>query len=73
MPTKNPRIHIVLEKPLFEWLKNLSARDGLSMSQKARKIISEALSPSEERPMRIYTGRHIKKLIGKFKMEDTNS
>jgi len=68
MPTKNPRVHVVLEKPLFERLKSLSKKDGLSMSLEAREIIRQAIYSSETRTMRAFTGKHIKKLIGKFKM-----
>ncbi len=68
MPTKNPRIHVVLEQPLFERLKSLSIKDGMSMSLEAREIIRQAFYSSEKRAMRIYTGKHIKGLIGKLKM-----
>jgi len=68
MPTKNPRIHVVLEKPLYERLKALSKQDGLSISLEARQLIRQAMYSPEQRTMRPYTGKHIKKLIGKFKM-----
>lgn len=68
MPTKNPRIHVVLEQPLFERLKSLSKKEGLSMSLEAREIIRQAFYSSERRTMRAYTGRNIKNLVGKFKM-----
>jgi len=68
MPTKNPRIHVVLERPLFERLRNLSIKDGLSMSLEAREIIRQAFNSSEKSTMRVYTGKHIKGLVGKLKM-----
>ena len=68
MPTKNRRVHVVLEQPLFERLKRLSRKDGLSMSLKARKIIRQAFYSTEKHTMRPYTVKNIKKLIGKFKM-----
>ena len=72
MPTKNPRIHVVLEQPLFQKLKNLSAKDGLSMSLEAREIIRAAFNSPEKRVMRIYTGKCMKNLIGKFKMGNSD-
>jgi len=68
MPTKNPRIHVVLEQPLFERLKSLSKKDGLSISLEAGEIIRQAFHSPERRAMRIYTGKHIKGLVGKFRM-----
>ncbi len=72
MPTKNPRIHVVLEQPLFQRLKKLSKKHGLSMSLEAREIIQAALNSPKNASMRIYTGTHIKRLIGKFKMGNVN-
>ena len=72
MPTKNPRIHVVLEQPLFERLKSLSKKEGLSMSLEAREIIRQSFNSSERRTMRPYTGKHIKGLVGKFRMGNTN-
>jgi hypothetical protein len=68
MPTKNPRIHVVLEAPLFQRLKNLSKKNGLSMSLEAREIIRQAFYSPEKRSMRPYTGKHIKGLVGKLKI-----
>ena len=72
MPTKNPRIHVVLERPLFKSLKELAEHAGLSISLEARELIREAIRPSSHRAPRIYTGRHIGKLIGKYKMGKTD-
>jgi hypothetical protein len=66
MPTKNPRIHVVLEKPLYDRLKVLSKRDGLSISSEARELIRQAVYSSQNKVRRPYTGENIKKLIGKF-------
>lgn len=32
MPVRNPRINVVLEKPLFHTIKLLAERDGVSLS-----------------------------------------
>lgn len=48
MPTKNPRINIVLEKPLYAGVKRLAKRDGTSLSLKARDLVKEALEIEED-------------------------
>ena len=71
MPTKNPRILVVLGRSLFDRLKSRSRKDGLSMSLEAREIIRQAFNSSEQRTMQIYRGTRIKGLVGKFKMGRT--
>ena len=48
MPTKNPRINVVLEKPLYDSIKCLAKKDGVSLSLKARDLIKEALEIQED-------------------------
>lgn len=48
MPSINPRVNVVLEKPLFLTLKKLAAKDGVSLSTKVRDLIREALEEYEE-------------------------
>jgi hypothetical protein len=48
MPTKNPRINIVMEKPLYDSIQYLAERDGVSLSLKARSLIKEALEIEED-------------------------
>ena len=48
MPTKNPRINVVLERPIFTVIKKLAARDHVSLSMKVRDLIIEALESSED-------------------------
>jgi hypothetical protein len=64
MPTKNPRLHVVLERSLFDRVKTLARRNGLSMSLEARDLIREALFSPGARVFKPYTGAHFKKLIG---------
>lgn len=68
MSTKSPRIYVVLEQPLFDRLKSRSRKNGLSMSLEAREIIRQALDSPDQRTMKTYRGKHIKALVGKFKM-----
>lgn len=48
MPTKNPRINIVLEKPLYKSVRHLAEKEGISLSLKARDLIKEALEMEED-------------------------
>jgi len=48
MPTKNPRVNVVLEKPLYRTVERLAERDGLSLSLKVRDLIKEALEIEED-------------------------
>ncbi len=49
MPTKNPRINIVVEKPVYEAIKKIAKKEGVSMSLKARDLLREALEINEDR------------------------
>lgn len=48
MPTKNPRVNVVLEKPLYEALRRQAKRDGISLSLKVRDLVREALEVEED-------------------------
>jgi hypothetical protein len=48
MPTKNPRVNVVLERPLYETLRRVAKRDGVSLSLKVRDLVREALEASED-------------------------
>ena len=48
MPVKNPRINVVLEKPLYHTIKQLANRDGVSLSLKVRDLVKEALEIEED-------------------------
>ncbi len=48
MPTKNPRVNVVLEKPLYNNVERLAARDGISLSLKVRDLVKEALEIEED-------------------------
>jgi hypothetical protein len=49
MPAKNPRINVVLEKPLYDAIKRIAKREGVSISLKARDLLREALEIYEDR------------------------
>jgi hypothetical protein len=48
MPAKNPRINVVLEKPLYNNVEQLAERDGVSLSLKVRDLVKEALEIEED-------------------------
>jgi len=48
MPTDKPRLKVVLERPLYHAVKKLAAKEGTSLSLKARDLIREALELYEE-------------------------
>jgi len=48
MPTKNPRINVVFEEPLYHAVEHLAKRDGVSLSLKVRDLVKEALEIEED-------------------------
>ena len=51
MPTKNPRVNVVLEEPLYEELSRWAKREGISLSLKVRDLVKEALEIEEDRAL----------------------
>ncbi|HLG29756.1 MAG TPA: ribbon-helix-helix protein, CopG family [Candidatus Brocadiales bacterium] len=54
MPTKNPRVNVVLERPLYNRVEHLAKKDGVSMSLKVRDLIREALEMEEDISLAIF-------------------
>ncbi len=48
MPTKNPRINVALEKPIYSLIEKLARERGLSLSMVTRDLIREALEIHED-------------------------
>ncbi|MBI5816425.1 MAG: hypothetical protein HZB29_12535 [Nitrospinae bacterium] len=48
MPASNPRINVVLEKPVYEKVESLARRDGVSLSLKVRDLVREAIEVDED-------------------------
>jgi hypothetical protein len=48
MPVKNPRINVVLEKPLYSTIERLAVKEGISLSLKMRDLVKEALEMEED-------------------------
>lgn len=53
MPTKNPRVNVVLEKPLYLAIEHLAKREGISLSLKVRDLVKEALEIEEDMALSI--------------------
>ncbi len=48
MPTKNPRVNVVMEDSLLYSLKRLARRDDVSVSLKARELLKQAVADEED-------------------------
>lgn len=48
MATKNPRLNVVLEPPLYAAVQTLAQKDRVSLSLKARDLIRQALEYCED-------------------------
>jgi metal-responsive CopG/Arc/MetJ family transcriptional regulator len=48
MSTKNPRINVVLEKPLYDAVERFAKKEGISLSSKVRDLVREALEIEED-------------------------
>jgi len=48
MPAKNPRINVVLEKPLYDTVRRLAAKEEISLSLKIRDLVKDALDAQED-------------------------
>ena len=48
MPTINPRVNVVFERPVYETLRRVAKRDGVSLSLKVRDLVRQALEATED-------------------------
>jgi predicted transcriptional regulator len=48
MPTKNARVNVVLEKPLYAAVDEIAKRQGLSKSMVVRDLVREAIELRED-------------------------
>jgi predicted DNA-binding protein len=48
MSAKNPRVNVVLERPLYAALGRLARKEGASLSTKARDLLREAIETYED-------------------------
>lgn len=48
MPARNPRVNVVLEKPLYEAIGHLAKEGGVSLSTAVRDLVREAIEIRED-------------------------
>ena len=48
MPARNPRVNVVLEKPLYEAVVHLAKEEGVSLSTAVRDLVKEAIEIRED-------------------------
>lgn len=48
MPARNPRVNVVLEKPLYEAVDHLAKEEGVSLSTAVRDLVKEAIEIRED-------------------------
>lgn len=48
MPTKNPRLNVVLDPELYDLIEKISKQDDKSMSVVAKELIEDALERHED-------------------------
>ena len=60
MPTKNPRVNIVVGAPLFSALHDLATSEGVSMSTLARDLIREAMNLREDVALAAFADKRMK-------------
>ncbi len=65
MPTNNPRINTTLESPLYKAIEVLAKQERISLSQKARDLLKEAVEMMEDRGLEMIVKERRKKHTGK--------
>jgi predicted DNA-binding protein len=48
MPTKNPRLNVVLDSELYEMVEKIAKQEGKSMSVVAKELMEDALEKHED-------------------------
>jgi len=48
MPARNPRVNVVLEKPLYDAVGHLAKEEGVSVSMAVRDLVREAIEIRED-------------------------
>jgi metal-responsive CopG/Arc/MetJ family transcriptional regulator len=48
MPARNPRVNVVLEKPLYEAVECIAKEEGVSLSTAVRDLVKDAIEIRED-------------------------
>ncbi len=73
MPTKHPRLNVVLEKPLYRAIALLAKEEGVSLSMKARDLIRDAVEHLEDVGLAMIVEERAKKPGRLLKFEELTS
>lgn len=65
MPAVNPRINVVVEKPLYEIIKNMAKKSGVSMAMVMRDLVKEAVELREDAALVAWADEREKNLKGR--------
>lgn len=49
MPALNPRVNVVLDKDIYQQVRSLAQKQGISLSLKVRDLVAQALSLDEDK------------------------
>lgn len=60
MPTKNPRVNIAVEPPLYKIIRELADNEQISMSTLARDLILEAIELREDIALDAFAEKRMK-------------
>ena len=58
VPAKNPKVNVVLEKPLYGVLRRWAKRDGVSLSLKVRDLVKAAVEAKEDQVLARLSSAH---------------
>ena len=65
MPTKNPRINVALERPVYSMIQRMAQERGLSMSMVTRDLVREALEIDEDAVLLHVADKRVAELSGR--------
>ncbi len=70
MPTTHPRVSAVVERPLYEAIRRLAVRDEVSISEKARDLLLEALELAEDAALEHLVNRRRKQSMRSYSLAE---
>jgi uncharacterized protein (DUF1778 family) len=65
MATKNPRINVALEKPVYSLIQRMAKERGLSLSMVTRDLVREALEILEDAALVSFADERVVSLAGR--------
>ena len=65
MPTKNPRINVALERPVYSLIERMAKERGLSLSMVTRDLLRDALEILEDAALVSFADERADSLAGR--------